>query len=700
MRAVKISAISLAGLFLSVLIFAGIWVYQIDTKWSPVIEPRLRERQQFGSIRILAKNPQGGTTWITSLSSGRLEERKPINLSEAPPLLIQAVVMLEDPRFLSHEGFDVWGILRAAFAFVRTMRFSQGGGSTITQQLVKNIFLTNEQTFSRKFVELIISILVENRFSKDEILEAYINEIYLGQLGPLEVHGIGRAAEYYFSKPLDSLELHEMALLAAVIASPGYYSPWKQPERALSRRKRVLNTLWEANLILEEEFIEANRQPLPKPSSFAGPTRANYLADALRSKLIIERGEEALLKGGFDVVLSLDLELQKTAEASLRNFIAEHQGLEGLALGVDPRDCSIKVYAGGSDYRRTQLDRIIQGSRPIGSLMKPLEIIRLLDRENDNLNLATTLEDRPLEWNFDKNRGTWSPENYDKKFRGNVRLRDALELSLNVPIVRVFFERFPSGLLNDVLSPVRALGLKIPPERALPSAVLGAIEQRPWDVALAFTKLTRQSLGLSEDAADFKCRLHFELDEASEIASDDNMDSEFKYGQEGANLMTSALQGALRRGTSIFLGNQLPKNQAWAGKTGTSSDQKDSWYAALSPELVLLTWVGNDNNTSTKLTGASGALRVAAPVVLQKSKTESLEGGWQWPSSKNLVWDVIEKERACLANGFAVDDFKLSHPDPIDDKTGLPFELIYKEGRTFAWELFLENRLPEKCSSL
>ncbi len=689
MKTVLFFSAFVLGTLLSILIFSSFWIFQIDREWAPLIEPRIKERQEIGSIRILAENSAGEKQWIASLTSGRLEERKPVSLPDVPPMLIQSIVVLEDPRFLSHDGFDIWGILRAGFAVLRTLRFSQGGGSTITQQLVKNIFLSPERTFKRKFTEIVLAGLVEKRFSKDEILEAYINEIYLGQLGPLEVHGVGRAAEYYFNKPLAELELHEIALLAAVIASPGYYSPWKHPDRAIKRRSRVLKHLLEHKIILDDEYEEANRKPLPPPNKFLGPTRAYYLVDALREKLLEDRDEKEILKGGFDIKLALNLDLQQSAEENLKNFSNSNTAEQGLLVAADPKSCAIKVYAGGTDYRVTQLDRIRQSTRSIGSLMKPLEILNLLEKDGESLNLGSKLEDRPLEWSFDDGRGQWSPENYDKKYRGDVTLREALEQSLNIPILRIFFERQPSGRLNDFFEIPRAMGLKISPEQALPSALLGTVEQRPWDVLLAYSKLVRQALGLSQNAPDLECSLHFEKTEATTSV-------ENPYGQKSARILLSALEGALRRGTSQSLGSQLPIQQTWAGKTGTSGDKKDSWYVALSPDLVVLGWIGRDDAKVTNFTGATGALKIVSPLVIKES-TKNNGAAWNWPKPEGVDWYPYDRSGFCHMGGLAEDEFKNEFPNIISNN-GLPFETTFKDRKIY-YELFLKDRLAPTCGT-
>ncbi len=679
----------IAGIAISGVLFLAFWVWKIDQTWSPILESRLQERRQIGSVRVMAKNSKGESQWIGSFTGGRMEERQALQLTQVPPQLVQAIVVLEDPRFLQHGGFDVMGIFRAFVKNLLSFRLAQGG-STITQQLVKNVFLSQEKTFARKFTELVLSALVEKRFSKDEILESYMNEVYLGQLGSVEIHGVGRAAEYYFAKKVDQLEVHEMALLAAVIASPHVYSPRKHPERTKARRDRVLRALAQANLILPEELDAALAKPLPGPSSYVASTRAAYLMDALRQRLLEERGEIEFLKGGFDVNLSLDLSLQEIAEKTLHEASLQWEApQQAILVAANPKTCEIKAYVGGTDYQITQLDRIRQSKRPIGSLMKPLEISRLLE-EDPKLNLATSLEDRPFEWVFDSGHSKWSPENYDLKYRGTVSLRRALEESLNVPISRVFFEREPSGLLAKYLEPVRALGLEIPVERALPSAILGAIDQNPINVLSAYIHLTRQAMGLARDAGDFDCRLRYDArSESSDVFEGGG------FGQRGARLTISALEGALRRGTSATLGKKLPPNQAWAGKTGTSSDKRDAWYVALSPDLVILGWVGRDDNKVTNYTGATGPLPFVGKLVENWSGRAEFAQGWSWTKPAELTMELIESDALCKVKSPGT----VKKLFPLPESWSPPSSVRTVNGKNYVYELFRVGIEPSSCAN-
>jgi len=684
-------AMFVIGVIAAGIIGTSLWIWHVDRTWSPIIEPRLRERSQIGSVRVLAKTPEGQSRWIGSITAGRMEERQFLEISEIPPQLIQAIVVLEDPRFLQHGGFDVWGIGRAAMVNLLSLRFRQGG-STLTQQLVKNVFLTSERTLKRKITELILSAMIEHRFTKDEILEAYINEIYLGQLGAIEIHGVGRASEYYFNKKVDELDLHEMALVAAMIAGPGVYNPWKAPEKTLQRRNRVLKSLFEAKLILEEEYNDAVAKVLPGKSTFIAPTRAAYLMDAVREHLIQTRTEIEIVKGGFDVQVGLDLGLQELAENSLKE---RAKGIDpkfqGLIVAADPRTCEIRAYAGGTNYQITQLDRIRLSNRAVGSLMKPLEVTHLL-QSDDKLNLAHGLEDRPLEWSYDKGRAKWNPENYDKQFRGMVSLRTTLEESLNIPLIRIFFERFPNGDLSEAFDDARALGLEMPTDRTLPSAVLGAVDQKPLNLLNAYVKLTRRALGLAMDPGDSACRLNFESRTEMLEAPSGN---QIPYGQEGARLVIAALEGALRRGTSRSLGAQVPTNQEWAGKTGTSSDSRDAWYVAMSPNLVVLSWSGRDDNQQTKLTGATGAMPLIAPMILAFAKREPMVQGWQWPMPSSVFWKPILKDKFCRPSDVIATLIKSTVSEP---RSATPPPQSFKyENVEYIYELFRSGAEPPEC---
>lgn len=691
-------------LSLTLVVFLAISIKNIDKLWSPLLEVKLLEQQKKNSVRILAHNEKGDAKWLGSLTQGKMEERNFIKLKDVPPLLVQSIISVEDQRFLEHSGFDSIGILRAAVRSAMQMRFAQGG-STLTQQLVKNMFLTPERTIKRKFTEIILSILIERRFSKDTILEAYFNEVYLGQLGNVEIHGVSRAANYYFAKEVDELDLSESALLAAIINSPGRFNPWRHPERAKARRKKVLLALVRNNFILPQEAAVADMNPLPKKSKMLTDSQSQFLLNIVKKKLIETYGEYEVIKGGFDVITSIDLDLQRLSEKHLKavpkKFGKEYQA---LIVAADPQNCNILAYAGGTNYHYTQLDRIVSSKRSIGSLIKPLILSSVLD-EGSHIELATPLLDEEFTWHYDRGNGQWSPKNFDKKFRGEVTVRTAVEQSLNVPFIRLVHDLEPNGTLYDFFDPQRALGLKIPKHLALPSSALGTNEQKPWDVLQAFVKVTRQAMGLAENAGDFGCKLGFFKNQNSSpesVATSEEEDQAYKgveievdhYRQVGARLTLSVLEGALRRGTSRYLGAQLPLTQQWGGKTGTGSDQKDSWYVAVSPNLVILSWMGRDDNKENELTGSSGALRLLSPIIKYWSSNKQNKN-WEWPMPKGIHWSVVKNDSNCLLSKNQTRALKITLNDKM--KTTPPPTSFRHLGQNYRLELIKNSRNISTC---
>ncbi len=662
-------------------------IKNVTDEWSPLLEQRIRSRQQISTIRFLAKNQKGEDEWISSIVSGHAEVRKNVPLAEVNPMLLEAIVSLEDPRFLSHGGFDVWGIARAAFKNLMNLRYKEGA-STLTQQLVKNLFLTQEKTLTRKFKEIILSILVENRFQKEEILEAYLNEVFMGQIQHPDILGIQKASEFYFGKDQSQLEVHEVALISALVAGSAFYSPFKHPDRALARRNKVLNILLNSEKITQEEFESALKLPLPKEPHTSFRSKASYAIDEIRDSLIKKDGELKVVLGGYDVQTTLDADLQRQSEELfLKESKAWPKQLQVALVGIDPRTCEYKVYQGGTSYTATQYNRLTRAKRPPGSLIKPLLLAPLMS-ENPKINLAKLIEDQEFTWIYDKGRGQWSPKNYDRKYRGSVSLRTTIEQSLNVPFAKVFQEIAPEGILKDFFRPLVKWGLEIPDDRALPSALLGSVEQKPLDMARAYVSLVRTALGY-QGMNDTACDPSF----LPKDISNDFLNAN-KKDQAGALLTLEAMQGVVRRGSARVLGSQLPTNQEWAGKTGTSSDKRDAWFVLTSPELVLLAWMGMDKNLETDFTGAWLSSHLIAPLV--KNYSEKFTNGFSWPTSSELSWKVIDLERGCEYPGAFARQLREKFSDQIKSKEGLPNESLI-EGHHLAFELFKKSDELSYC---
>ncbi|MEZ4814881.1 MAG: transglycosylase domain-containing protein [Bdellovibrionota bacterium] len=673
-------------------------VQNIVTEWSPILEQRIRSRHQANSIRILARSRKGAEEWMASIVGGKLDSRKNLTLAEVNPLLLSAIVTLEDPRFLEHGGFDVIGIARAVVKNVLSMSYKEGA-STLTQQLVKNLFLTQEKTLSRKGKELVLSTLVEKKFQKEEILEAYINEIFMGQIGYGDILGLQKAAEFYFGKDQSELSVAESALLAAMVAGSAFYSPFKHSERTIARRSKVLKTMLDSEKITQEEYDEAMNSPLPKEPHPSFRSKASYAVEEIRDELMKRDGEERVVLGGFDVETTLDADLQRASEALFLNESKEWpSSLQVALVGIDPRTCEYKVYQGGTSFRQTQYNRLTRAKRPPGSLVKPLLITPLFEESSD-VYLAKTINDEPFTWNYDSNRGKWSPQNYDRKFRGEVSIRSTLEQSLNVPFAKLFQEKEPNGLLWNLFSPILPWGMEIPQDRALPSALLGSVEQRPLDMALAYVSLVRTALGISS-FGEAACTPQFlvesaEDDEAVVNSFYGNFSSDIKSGQVGSLITLEAMQGVARRGTARALGAHLPINQPWGAKTGTSSDKKDAWFVAVSPRLVLLAWLGMDENIETQYTGGWLAKHLVSPLLDTYSASLPPEG-FSWPTHARLEWKVIDPERSCEYAGTNARELRDRFDNQIKGSNGLPNDAIV-QGHRLTFELFKDSDQISFC---
>jgi penicillin-binding protein 1B len=673
----------------------AIAVQNIVTEWSPILDQRIRSRHQANSIRIQARNQSGVQEWVASIVGGKLEARKNLTLAEVNPLLLTAIVELEDPRFLEHGGFDIGGIIRAVGKNILSMRYREGA-STLTQQLVKNLFLTQEKTLSRKFKEIVISVLVEKQFNKEEILEAYVNEIFMGQIGYGDILGLQRASEFYFGKDQQDLGVAESALLAAMVAGSAFYSPFTHPERTIARRSKVLKILLTKEKIEQEEYDQAMNTPLPKEPHPSFRSKASYAAEEIRDLLVQRDGEEKVVMGGYDVDVTLDADLQRTSEdIFLKQSKTWPKDLQVALVGIDPRTCEYRVYQGGTSFTQTQYNRLTRTKRSPGSLIKPLIVSPLLDSD-PNVNLAKRIKDEPYTWIYDSKRGKWSPQNYDKKFRGEVTLRQTLEQSLNVPFTKVFQEKEPNGLLWDLLAPILPWGIDIPRDRALPSAVLGSVEQRPLDMARAYVMMVRTALGISA-FGEAACDPTFLVDPSGSVpvnAFYGNESSNDKVGQVGSLLTIEAMQGVVRRGTAKSLGANLPANQAWAGKTGTSSDKKDAWFVILSPRLVLLAWLGMDQNVETQYTGAWLASQLIAPILKTYSSQLPAEG-FSWPEHSKLEWKVIDMDKSCEYAGTKARELREKFDDQVKSN-GLPNEAII-DGHRLGFELFKDSDQLSFC---
>jgi penicillin-binding protein 1B len=544
---------------------------------------------------------------IGNISPVHGEDRLVLAPDEVPPLLRAALKAVEDKRFDEHHGIDPHALLRAVWANLRAGRIAQGG-STITQQLVKNFFLTEEQTLSRKLTEAVMALRLEARFSKDEILVAYVNEVYLGQQGERAIHGFGLGSEFYFGKPLAELDAGELALLVGLVKGPSYYEPRKHPERARARRDVVLGQLAEAGLVTPA----AARAAAAGPLRLAAPGGAYVPAflDLVRRHLKRDYAEADLAAAGLGVYTTLDPRAQAAAERALTRQLrrldagqpAGHGApLQGAVVVAEPHGGDVLAVVGGRDLSFDGFNRALDARRPIGSLVKPAVYLAAL--ASGRYHAASLIEDAPLEIRLGDG-STWAPQNYTHETYGTVPLVRALAESMNLATVRL-------GLavgVPRVLDTLVQLGVERRPA-ANPSVLLGTVELAPLEVVQVYAALANGG---------FKARLRAVravLDDAGRPLRSFPMQVEPAAAPAAVYALDRMLTQVIARGTGRGAAARLPAGLVAPAKTGTSSDTRDSWFAGFTGSHLAVAWVGYDDNRATGLTGASGAMPVWAELM-------------------------------------------------------------------------------------
>lgn len=572
-----------------------------------------------------------------------------LEIGEIPTLCLNAVLAIEDSNFLEHQGISVSGIGRAFLSNLLGGRFKQGG-STITQQMVKNYFLSSEKTIKRKLTEILMSVLLEFQSSKDQIFETYLNIIYLGQNGPFQIRGFGAASEYYFQKPIERLELSECALLAAVLNSPGMFDPFKKPEAVTQRRTRVLDRMKELTWISDTEYDLAQQSPLPRRSAPLIQETAPYYID-FANNIIHE--ELDIDPEGLQVYTGLSLSHQELAQKHVQQHLKNleenqktvkknleaNKKLESVLLNVDHRSSYVTAIVGGRNYRRSQFNRSIKAKRQVGSIAKPFVYLTALDEnQGKQYRPDSLLSDREVNYRYE--RQSWTPQNYTKRFYGDVSLAFALAQSLNASTVSLGMELG----LDKVIQTSKSLGIEstIP---QLPSILLGAYEATPWEVLKSYHHIAvakfsnplavRSIVGQGNT-------WYFEEDLYEDVATAESDFASETPTAESMYELTSIMKLAFQIGTA-----QSAKahgfNRPAAGKTGTTSDYKDSWFAGYTPDMTSIVWVGYDDNTTSDLTGASGALPIWSRFMNDISKNIPVQD-FKWP-------EQLEQESINLETG-------------------------------------------------
>lgn len=538
---------------------------------------------------------------VTRLVSSSHEDRMLLSLDDVPRLLPVALTLVEDKNFYRHHGVAPLSILRALLANIAAGRTVQGG-STLTQQLVKNLYLSREQTLVRKAKEAIMAVIIDARYSKSEILQAYLNEVFLAQNGSEAVHGFGLASHFFFDRPVNELNGPEIATLVAMIKGPSYYNPRRFPERAIERRNLVLRVLFEANEITKAEYENWVDSPLGIASgaSLASGKHPAFM-DKVQRELKTILAEPNIRESGLKVFTTLDIYAQRRAEKALVDGLKQvstdkRPELQGAMLVSDISTGGIRAIVGAKETQYKGFNRALDATRQVGSLIKPAVYLTAL--ENPGVyNLATVLDDKPLTIE-DTEGKPWSPKNADKKYRGQVHLIDGLVKSLNIPTVNLGMELG----IDNIRQTIEQLGVKrtLP---TVPSLTLGAVSLSPLEVNQMYQTIANEGVYTPIHTVDAVVSPNHRL-----LWQRAEYDSQ-RADPSAVYLLNYALYKVTTQGTAKWLGKRF-KAVNMAGKTGTTDDNRDAWFSGFDRNYVTTVWVGNDNNQSTGLSGASGALPI------------------------------------------------------------------------------------------
>ncbi|MCW8934191.1 MAG: penicillin-binding protein 1B [Gammaproteobacteria bacterium] len=574
---------------------------------------------------------------IAGIYPSTKEERQLVKLDEVPDDLVLALLAVEDRRFYDHWGVDPRSIIRAMLANMKAGGTVQGG-STLTQQLVKNLFLSPERTLSRKINEALMAVLLEINYDKSVILETYINEVYLGQNGAQQIHGFELASQYYFANSLRKIRRDQMALLVGLVKGPSWYDPRRHPERAKNRRDQVLKLMHERGALSLPQLnkYKALDLGLAKKPRFSA-NRYPALVDLVKRQLKQDYNEGDLKSSGLKIFTSIDPLIQFQAEASVRRVISRLQknnkkaeDLQTSLIVASSQQGEIQAMVSDSKPEFPGFNRSLDAVRQIGSLIKPAIYLTALQKP-DRYTLASRLDDSPLHIKTSKDK-IWSPQNYDKKFTGDILLFEALNKSRNIPTVRL-------GLdigLPDISDTLHNLGVSrdIP---TYPSITLGAFSLSPFDVANMYQTFAANGFNVP-------------LKVIREVLNKDGLplkryplESEKTIDEKSVYLVNHVLHEVTKIGTAGSLSKLFP--QSLAGKTGTTDDLRDSWFAGFSDNQLAVAWIGRDDNTSTGLTGSSGALRLWSDL-FSHLNVDSLQ--MHRPEGINNVW--IDAQSGGLSN--------------------------------------------------
>lgn len=600
-------------------------------------EPSQRVRVRFSGDYVAGLTQGSGANlavarldplMIGGLYPAHQEDRLLIKLEQVPPYLIETLVAIEDREFFNHFGVSPKGIARAVWVNATAGQLRQGG-STLTQQLVKNFFLTNERTLSRKATEAMMAVLLELHYDKQDILEAYLNEVFLGQDGQRAVHGFGLASQYFFSQPLSELKLDQVALLVGMVKGPTFFNPRRNPERALARRNLVLDVLAEQGVASLDAVTAAKQKPLSitQRGSLADSSFPAFL-DLVKRQLREDYQEQDLTEEGLRIFTSFDPILQLKAEGALADSLKRLSGRKGVdqveagMVVTSPESGEVQAVVGSRQPRFAGFNRALDAVRPIGSLIKPAIYLAALERPSQ-YTLTSLLEDQSFSIKGQDGQ-VWSPQNFDRKAHGTIYLYQGLVNSYNLSTAKLGLE---VGV-PQVLKTLSRLGVEHE-WPAYPSMLLGAGALSPMGVATMYQ--TMANGGFSTPLRSIRNVLTAEGEPLKRYP----FQIQQRFDAGAIYLLQNAMQRTMTEGTGRSVYSQLPRSLALAGKTGTSNDSRDSWFAGFSQDVLAVVWLGRDDNGPTPLTGATGALQVwtdfmrkADPLPLDMPMPENVVQAW------------------------------------------------------------------------
>lgn len=581
---------------------------------------------------------------ITSIYNDEMEDRLPVALGAVPKTVSDAIIAVEDKGFYTHKGLSITGIAGALRTDVKNRSITHGG-STLTQQLIKNLYHDFERTWRRKGIEALYALLLEARYSKNEILEAYLNEIYLGQNGAVQIMGVEQASQVYFGKHVTYLTLPEAATLAGMIHSPNVGNPLKYPERAKPRRDLVLSLMREQKLITPEQYDAAIATPLTTARFPKTSRSAPFFVDLVLKQLKETYPETQLRTEGLRIFTTLDTIMQRSAEQALDSGIEalnKHYPylrnsptpLEGVVLTIQPGTGYVKALVGGRSYSKTQFNRAIQARRQPGSLFKPFVYVTAMDpaRGQQAFTAATVLDDSPI--SIRTGNAVWTPQNYDLKFHGHVTVREALAHSYNIPAVRAAMN---AGVPN-VIKTAATIGIEshLAP---YPSVSLGSFEVTPLEIAYAYSAFA--NLGVKAEPISILAvsTSEGELKESREVKMKRVAPASVCY------VMNSILKDVFNYGTASkarLAGFDRP----FAGKTGTTSSYRDAWFIGYSPRILSLVWLGFDDGHSVRLSGGDACVPIWTANMM---RVGGLIPDVDWKRPEDVIDRQIDPESGMLA---------------------------------------------------